>query len=151
VAGRTGRSEKTGTVIIQTLLPKQPAIQLALKHDYNAFVKAELPHREKCHLPPYWSMASITLRDTSYDRLNTASDSMKSLVDSITTASKLEIHVRGPMPAVISRIQRYHRNRIIIQAASAKPIQALFATLRASAPIRPAVKISFDMDPVNLL
>jgi primosomal protein N' (replication factor Y) len=151
VAGRAGRSEKTGTVIVQTLLPKQPVIQMALKHDYDAFVKAELAIRKKCHLPPYWSMASITLRDTKYDRLTAASDSMKNMIDGIIAAGKLDIAIRGPMPAIISRIQRYHRNRIIIQAASAKPIQALFAVLRASAPIRPAVKVSFDMDPINLL
>ncbi|MHC4483466.1 MAG: hypothetical protein ACYSW4_07955 [Planctomycetota bacterium] len=55
------------------------------------------------------------------------------------------------MPAAISRIQRFHRMQIIIQAAKAETIQRLFAGLRAAAPVRPVVRVAIDVDPVNLL
>jgi primosomal protein N' len=52
---------------------------------------------------------------------------------------------------VISRIQRFHRMQIIIQAPEAMTIQRLFSRLRAEPPIRPAVKVAIDIDPINLL
>ena len=151
VAGRAGRSEKRGTVIVQTLLPGQPAIQFALEHDFKHFIEAELGHRRKCNLPPYWRMAIIRLRDTKFDRLNTACEAMKQQVDGIIGHFGLEIKVRGPMPAAISRIHQFHRMQIILQAPSVGPLNRFFASLRAAAPIRPAVKIAYDIDPINLL
>ena len=52
VAGRAGRSEKKGTVIVQSCLPEQPAIQFAMKHDFDGFITEELKHRKACNLPP---------------------------------------------------------------------------------------------------
>lgn len=151
VAGRAGRSEKQGTVIVQTLLPGQPAIQFALEHDFQGFIEAELGHRQKCNLPPYWRMAIIRMRDTKFDRLNAASVAMKQQIDGIIGHCGLEIIVRGPMPAAISRIHQFHRMQIILQAPSVGPLSTFFTTLRISTPIRPAVKIAYDIDPINLL
>lgn len=151
VGGRTGRSEKRGTVIVQTLLPNQPAIQLALKHDFEGFVAAELPHREKCNLPPYWRMAIIRMRDVKFERLTAACEAMRQRVDDIIGRNGLDIKVRGPMPATIARIHRFHRMQIILQAASVGPLSAFFGVLRASGAIRPAVKIAYDIDPINLM
>jgi primosomal protein N' len=55
------------------------------------------------------------------------------------------------MPAVISRIQRFHRLQIVVQTPTPAIMGRLFAELRTSPPIRPAVKIAVDIDPVNLL
>jgi len=151
VAGRAGRSQKRGTVVVQTLLPDSPAIRFALKHDYEGFVKAEMPHRKNCNLPPYWRMAIVALRDTKFDKLTEASDAMKWRIDRMIEKYSLDIKVRGPMPATISRIQQFHRNQIIIQAASITPIQQLFAQLRSGPPIKPAVRVTIDVDPVNLM
>ena len=151
VAGRAGRSAKHGIVLVQTLLPDQPAIQFALKHDYNGFVSAELGHRQKCNLPPYGRMAIVHMRDTKFDKLEAACDAMRWRLDAIIEAEGLDIKLRGPMPATISRIQRYHRMQIILQAPDPAPLQSLFTTLRSAPPIRPAVKVAIDVDPVNLL
>jgi primosomal protein N' (replication factor Y) len=151
VSGRTGRGRKEGTVYVQTFMPDQPAIVFALKNDFEGFVTEELKHRRQCNLPPYWRMASIILRDTDYEKLEQASAVLRQRIDGIITAHNFDIKVRGPIPAIISRIQRYHRIQIILQGPDASIIQRLFASLRSSAPIRPAVKIAVDIDPVNLL
>ena len=65
VAGRAGRSEKGGRVLIQTFLPGQPAIEFARRYDYNGFVKEELIHRRACNLPPQWRMAVVLMRDSN--------------------------------------------------------------------------------------
>jgi primosomal protein N' (replication factor Y) len=152
VAGRAGRSAKKGIVFVQTFLPDQPAIEYALKGDFDGFVREELKHRKACNLPPYWRLAVIILRDMDFEKLETACRVMRERIDSVVAGDGLKIVVRGPMPAVISRIQRFHRMQIIIQAPRAEIIQRLFTSLRVRyMRIRPAVKIAIDIDPVNLL
>jgi len=151
VAGRAGRSAKPGVVFVQTFMPDQPAIQFALKYNYDGFVSAELGHRQKCNLPPYWRMAIIHMRDTKFDKLSEACQAMRWRLDAIIESEGLSIKLRGPMPATISRIQRYHRMIIILQAPDPAPLQKLFTALRSAPPIRPAVMVAVDIDPVNLL
>ncbi len=151
VAGRAGRSEKKGTVFVQTFLANQPAIRFALDGNFDGFVREELKHRRACNLPPFWRLALIVLRDMKSDKLDTACQQMRQRIDRIIRRDGLEANVRGPMPATISRIQRFHRMQIIIQAPEAATIQRLFTELRDQGPIRPMVKVAIDIDPVNLL
>ena len=151
VAGRAGRSEKKGVVFVQTFLANQPAIKYAVAGDFDGFVKEELKHRKACNLPPFWRLAVIVLRDIKFDKLDAACRQMRHRIDRIIEHQALKATVRGPMPAVISRIQRFHRMQIIIQAPEATTIQRLFSRLRTEPPIRPAVKVAIDIDPINLL
>jgi len=152
VAGRAGRSVKKGTVFVQTFLPNQPAIRFAVSGDFDGFVKEELKHRKACNLPPFWRLAVIVMRDRYFDKLDAASKAMRQRIDRIIEREGLKVTVRGPMPAVISRIQRFHRMQIIVQAPEATTMQQLFTSLRAHVwQVRPTVKVAIDIDPVNLL
>ena len=151
VAGRAGRSEKPGSVIVQTFLPQQPAIQLALRNDYQTFVEKELKHRQTCSLPPYWRLAIIQIRDTKYDRLTAAAEQMRLRIDHFIDSLGLEIKRRGPMPAPIERIQQQHRMQIILQSPTPTAFERLFEQLRRQPPIRPAVHIQPDIDPIYVL
>jgi len=151
VAGRAGRSEKRGLVFVQTYFPEQPAIKFALAQDFEGFVGEELKHRQACDLPPFWRLAIVMLRDPKHDKLETAANAMRQRIDGIVRQQRLHAKIRGPMPAVISRIERFHRIQIIVQTPDAATMRRLFTTLRADRPIRPAVKIAVDIDPVNLL
>jgi primosomal protein N' (replication factor Y) len=151
VAGRAGRSVKKGIVLIQTFLPDQPAIQFALNRDFEGFVQEELKHRRNCNLPPYWRLAVIVLRDTNYEKLEAASQNMRQRLDRIIKHNNLMINIRGPMPAPLSRLQRFHRMQIVVQAPEAGMLHQLLKHLRAAGSIRPIVKVAIDVDPVNLL
>lgn len=152
VAGRAGRSVKKGVVFVQTFLPDQPAIQFALKNDFDGFVKEELKHRRTCNLPPFWRLAGLIMRDRNFDKLQAACELMRRKVDDVIKRDNLKVNVRGPMPALISRIQQFHRMQIILQAPDAETMQRLFKGLRPDLwRIRPTVKIAVDIDPVNLL
>jgi len=151
VAGRAGRSAKKGVVFVQTFLGNQPAIQFALRGDFDGFVKEELKHRAACDLPPFWRLALITLRDRTFEKLEQAANAMRERIDRIIADEHLQIKVRGPMPATISRIQTFHRLQIILQAPAPAILHQLFTILRKSPPIRPAVTIAIDIDPVDLL
>ncbi|MBE0536825.1 MAG: primosomal protein N' [Phycisphaerae bacterium] len=151
VAGRAGRSEKGGAVIVQTLMPDQPAIRLAMANDFEAFVKAELPHRQRCNLPPFGRMAMIRAKDASFERLEAACQAIRRQVDAVIGREGLNITVRGPVPAAISRIHSFHRMQIILQAPSVEPLSRFFVCFRALPPVRPAVHSAYDIDPINLL
>lgn len=151
VAGRAGRSTKKGAVFVQTYLPDQPAIQFALKNDYAGFVNEELKHRKACNLPPFWRLAAIIARDKNFDKLEAACGRLRESIASIVERDNLDAIIRGPVPAVISRIQQFHRMQIIIRAPKADTINRLVTSLRTLGPTRPAVKVAIDIDPVNLL
>ena len=151
VAGRAGRSEKKGMVYVQTFFPKQPAIEFAVKNDFAGFLRQELEHRKACHLPPYWRMAIVAMRDTKHNRLVVAAEQMKERLETIITAGKLEISLRGPLEPAISRIQRHHRLHFILQAPAVAPIQWLFERFRGMSPLRPVVQTQVDIDPIGVL
>ena len=140
-----------GVVFVQTFLAEQPAIQFALKGDFEGFVEEELKHRRACNLPPFWRLACVVLRDKDFEKLEAACKVMRERIDFIVESEGLEAVVRGPMPAVVSRVQRFHRMEIIVQAPEAAVIQRLFDRLRKMGPMRPMVKVAIDIDPVNLL
>ncbi|MEN6427878.1 MAG: primosomal protein N' [Phycisphaerales bacterium] len=151
VAGRAGRSEKRGVVFVQTYFPEQPAVKFAMAQDFEGFVREELKHRQACDLPPFWRLAIVMLRDPKHEKLEVAAGRMRQRIDLVIQRERLQAKVRGPMPAVISRIQRFHRIQILVQTPDAATMRRLFAILRTDRPIRPSAKISVDIDPVNLL
>ena len=151
VAGRAGRSAKSGVVFVQTFLPDQSAIKYALKGDFQGFVSDELKHRKLCNLPPYWRLAAITMRDRNFEKLELACKNMRQKLDCIVQQQELAARIRGPMPAVISRIQRFHRMQIVVQVPDAESMRQLFSRLRTEPAVRPTVKVAIDIDPVNLL
>jgi len=91
------------------------------------------------------------MRDMKYEKLEKACEAMSERIAGIVKSAGLKAIVRGPMPCVINRVQRFHRMQIILQAPDATTMQRLFAEVRVAGPIRPAVKIAIDIDPVNLL
>jgi primosomal protein N' (replication factor Y) len=151
VAGRAGRSAKSGVVFVQTFLPDQSVIKYALKGDFQGFVSDEFKHRKFCNLPPYWRLAAITMRDRIFEKLELACNRMRQKLDRIVQQQGLAARIRGPMPAVISRIQRFHRMQIIVQVPDAESMRQLFSRLRAEPAVRPTVKVAIDIDPVDLL
>ena len=62
VAGRTGRGDRLGRVLVQTYSPDHPAIRSAAKHDYEGFAQNELPEREKYGVPPYGRFVRLIAR-----------------------------------------------------------------------------------------
>jgi primosomal protein N' (replication factor Y) (superfamily II helicase) len=151
VAGRAGRSTKGGRVLIQTFLPNQPAIKFAVNDDFEGFIKEELKHRQACMLPPFGRVALVRMRDTKYDRLNKAANTITEQLNDIISSLGLDIKLTGPMPAVIGRIQRYYRWQIILRTGNPNNFAELFRTFRRLKPPIWSVEVQVDVDPVNLL
>lgn len=91
------------------------------------------------------------MRDRNFDKLELACGRMRERIDRIIEQGQLKAMVRGPIPAVISRLQRFHRMQIIIQAPEAAVMQRLFAGVRAEQPVRPTVGVAIDIDALHVM
>jgi len=130
VAGRCGRAAADGYVIVQSYIPEEPAIKLACEHDYEGFSRGELMVRQRCNMPPYHRMARIIMRDRKLKKLEAQAKQLRDSIDKLPVQQRSAIEIRGPMPAGIARIENFHRQQILLKAATAEQIQTLLAKLR---------------------
>jgi len=151
VAGRCGRAEGTGRAVVQSFVPEEPAIQYACRHDYEAFAEEELEVRRRCGMPPFRRLARIILRDEKLAKLEVVGKRLRAEIDGIISEAEGSVEARGPIPAAIARLERYHRQEILLKAPQAGPLQRLLSRLRTEALGKLGVQAVVDVDPINLL
>ncbi|QOI99365.1 MAG: primosomal protein N' [Phycisphaeraceae bacterium] len=146
VAGRAGRGELPGRVIVQTYAPDSPPILHAAAHDYLAFAAEELELRRAADLPPARRMARIVCREQ---------DAAQARSRAVELASRLRaidgLDVQGPMEAPISRIAGYYRWAVEVYATGAGAIQRGLTSLRAAGLLKSDSRTAVDVDPISLL
>ena len=151
VAGRAGRGESPGRVVLQTFLPDDPAIEAAIRQDFVGFAKFELAHRREVGLPPFARMVRIILRDEEPQRLHKRSEDLAALLNGAIGAEQGAVQMKGPMPCAISRIAGNYRNQIVMLAATPAPLQRVLAAVRDKGGLTKGEKVAVDVDPVSLL
>jgi primosomal protein N' (replication factor Y) len=151
VAGRAGRGDAAGRVVVQTFLPDDPTIRMALKQDYAGFAATELAGRREVGLPPFVRMARIILRHQDQAQLHKIAHEVAQKVTAAIAGSGRGVTMRGPMPCPIGRIAGFHRNQILLQAERPEPLQAVLAAVRAAGGFAKAEAVAVDVDPVAML
>lgn len=151
VAGRSGRSEQAGRVVLQTFSPDTPAVALAAEHDYVGFAQMELAARVEMGLPPVGRMVRIVLRDLDHLKALGRANELASDLDRAKAALKLDVHLRGPFPCAVARIADHHRFEIQLIASAAAPLQRLMTELRNHSKLISDQHTAIDVDPVSLL
>ena len=155
VAGRAGRSRSSAgvaRVVVQTLMPNEPAITLASRHDFAAFAARELEFRREAGLPPIGRMARIVCRDKKPERAERrAHDISAALHAHADVAPGDALRVKGPMPCPIARIADHYRYAIELLAPTAAAVQRALARLRGSSLVRSDAHTAVDVDPIALL
>ncbi len=146
VAGRCGRGDEPGKAIIQTYNPEHPVLIAVTKHDYAAFIAAELPERRMLDYPPYGKL--ILLRFSSLD---------EAAVEKTVTEIGLALNeaaiagcyeVLGPAPATVMRANNRYRWQIMIKyLPNGTATLPNWDALRASC--SNLVKMTIDVDPQN--
>ncbi|MEN3331327.1 MAG: hypothetical protein V7641_692 [Blastocatellia bacterium] len=151
VAGRAGRGELRGRVVIQTYHPEHYSLVCAKAQDYDEFYRREIEFRRSMHYPPFNALINICVHDKEFDRASlTASDLAKELRDASRDAM---LRVLGPAPAPISRIKGEHRFQILIKARSrvrARDALNIAMTKMLARGANPR-SISIEVDPVSLM
>jgi primosomal protein N' (replication factor Y) len=150
VAGRAGRGDVPGRVILQTFLPTDPTIQAAIKQDYVGFATNELKHRKEVGLPPFARLARIIMRDQSLEKLEKSSESLAAKLQGALLQTP-GVDMKGPMPCAIGRIAGYFRYQIVLSAATPGPLQRVLSVMRDRGDLAKSDRIAVDVDPVSLL
>ena len=148
VAGRTGRGDKPGRVLVQTYSPDHPAIRLAARHDFEGFAQSELPVREQFGVPPYGRLVRIIARGPK-------EATVQAYMDELATAFKAEAHtsvrILGPAPAPVLKIRNLYRFHLQLRCPNTKPLQALAGTVPRRFPTPENVELAVDVDPISML
>lgn len=148
VAGRTGRGDRPGRVLVQTFAPETSAIQRAASHDYEGFVADELPHRQMHVAPPYGRLVRLVMRGRDAEAVQRA---IGGLAETIQAQVGEEVRLRGPAPAPVEKIKDLYRFHLLLGAPSPRPLQkVLHAVLAGYAP-PPGIELAVDVDPISQL
>jgi len=151
VAGRAGRGDAPGRVVLQTFLPDDPTIQSALRHDFLAFASNEIKNRRDVGLPPFSRMVRIILRDENQEQVHRHAEELTAELAKAADKHGEGVRLRGPMPCAISRIAGYWRDQILLTSPSPGRLQEILAEVRAAGGFSKTDRVAVDVDPVSLL
>jgi primosomal protein N' (replication factor Y) len=148
VSGRSGRGAVRGEVFVQTRAPFHPAIQFARHHDYAGFVEQELEFRAKLHYPPYERFILITARGRSEDKTLFV---MENLAKELTRLDLPATELTGPHPAPIARLDERYRFQIFLRTRRITAITPKLRPLFMDQTWPDDIRLTIDVDPVDLL
>jgi len=150
VAGRAGRGEQPGRVLLQAFRTAEPAVAAAAAHDYHGFARSELARREALCFPPYARLCAVRLQGNVEARVQAAAERLAGRARDLQRSRGGEVDVLGPAPAPIARLRGKHRFQLLLRARDHGPIHRLCRAL-FEVPLPPGVELSADVDPVGLL
>ena len=146
VAGRAGRGNTPGRVILQTYSPEHPVIQAVKTHNYNNFSVTELEQRAELNYPPYGNLILIKLSSIDAGEVERAAEI---LADRLIDILDPEFEILGPAPANIMRVARRYRWQILLKFPAAAKDKLPDLTLLRSHLSR-SVSMTIDVDPINI-
>ena len=156
VAGRTGRGDRGGLVMVQTYTPDHPSILLAAKHDFPAFAKLELAHRKEHGYPPYRRLARLIVRS---EKELAAGDFADGLAGAFREATNrlarrtppAEVRVLGPAECPVFKLKDLYRFHFQLQADSSGALHDVLREVLAAAKPPHGVEFQVDVDPYSML
>jgi primosomal protein N' (replication factor Y) len=153
VAGRTGRGDRGGRVIVQTFSPEHPAIQAASRHDYVSFATDEMNHRRKYNYPPIGSVGRIIIRGPVEEVTEAYAETLLQRLESARGALGFEVRILGPAPPPISKLRGKYRFHLLLQSLDPAHLGETIrrATESFTIPAKEEVQYVVDIDPVDML
>ena len=152
VAGRAGRSDRPGTVIVQTRDPEHPAIVFASRHDVRGFLEREIADRQELDYPPFARWAMIRIDGPDEARARAAAQRVADAASHTRAVSSGEVEVRGPRPAPLSRLQGRYRFQVLLRSKERRPLRAsLLALIPMREQLGAAIRMVIDVDPVKMM
>lgn len=152
VAGRAGRGQKPGRVLLQTWQPDHPAIQRAAHHDYEGFYKAEIEDRRDCAYSPFARLAAVRLDAGDEPTARRSIGLLAEVVKKHPITKSGAVQLLGPAPAPIERLRGRFRFRMLLRSRERAPLRTVMLAVmkRIEDGISPA-RATIDIDPVSML
>jgi primosomal protein N' (replication factor Y) len=150
VAGRAGRGEQPGRVVIQTWLPRHYAIALACTHDFPRFYREELARREPHGYPPFRSLVHASLAGKRAPAVERAAHALADLARELDAADP-GVELLGPAPAPLARIRDEFRWQLLLLGERGRLLQLARELSRRARPLLGAVSLRLDPSPLQML
>jgi len=151
VAGRTGRGEKAGHVLVQTFSPDHPSIVAASKHDFASFARDELVKRAQFGYPPHGCLARIIMRGPDLTETEGFAESFVRRLQTTRTLQGIDCRILGPAPPPLAKLRGKYRYHALIQTSEPEPLNRLI--VKTVVDIKPPKDIQYviDIDPLDTL
>ena len=146
VAGRSGRAEDAGRVMLQTTAPDHPVMKALVKSDRDAFMAAELHEREAYHLPPFYRLASLTVSGEDAKQVIQFAEQLAMLAPQSD-----KLRVLGPAPAPFAMLRGRYRHRLMIQAPRKVDLSTVIRQWLAAVKTPRHLRVLIDVDPYSFL
>jgi primosomal protein N' (replication factor Y) len=150
VAGRAGRGELPGRVLIQTYYPEHYAIQDAVKQDYPAFYERETQFRRAMAYTPFTSLANVIVRDTNLEKAIRWS---RQLSEYFSPHDGKGLRILGPAAAPLAKLKREHRFQFLLKSPKRSLLAKILGGAMAYLDLKeiPETAVLVDMDPLSLM
>ncbi len=150
VAGRAGRGQTPGRVVLQTYFPDHYAVQYAARHDFAGFYQKELQFRSWMHYPPYSALANVLIRSDKLDEALRWSGILGNWFDSTRHEG---VRVLGPAAAPILRLKRDYRYHFVLKSPSREKMNTVLRSMLAYATSHkiPRTQVIVDVDALWLM
>ncbi len=146
VAGRAGREERPGHVLIQTYMPEQPVMQALAAGDRDGFLAAEADARRVAGLPPFGRLAALIVSAADPDSADFACRALARAAPQLPGVSVL-----GPAPAPLAILRGRHRRRLLVKAERSVNLQAVLRDWLGRVRLGGSVRLQVDIDPYGFL
>lgn len=151
VAGRAGRGEQPGRVIVQTYYPEHYVLRHAIAQDFEGFFAEEVQHRRNLGFPPFVSLASMLIHHADLRVVIDTANRLRAALD--TANADRACRILGPAPAPLARLKNEHRMQLLIKGRDRRKMRAVIDQALADPKITAAEMrwVNLEIDPVNLM
>ncbi len=151
VAGRAGRGDRPGRVLIQTYHPEHYALQHACAQDYEGFYNEEIRYRQNYSYPPFVALGSFLVHGPDLNKVRTDAQELRKKLDGAN--ADRTVRILGPAPAPLSRLKGEHRFQLLIKSRSRKRLREVAdAALKSLADSGTNLRsINLEIDPVSMM
>jgi primosomal protein N' (replication factor Y) len=146
VAGRAGREERPGRVLIQTYMPEQPVMRALAAGDRDRFLEAEAAARREAGLPPFGRLAALIVGAGEPEAADFAARGLARAAPQLPG-----IAVLGPAPAPLAILRGRHRRRFLVKAERGVNLQAALRDWLSRVRVSSSVRVQVDIDPYSFL
>ena len=153
VAGRSGRGDDPGNVIVQTYAPDHYAMQHLVNHDYKSFFTAEKAFRRELNYPPFSRLVNLRLDGPKLEEVETKAKALgKKLREKQSKSQSFRhIEVLGPAPAPIEKLRNHYRWQLLLKGQQISSLLEFAGKAREFLPRSRTIRLHIDVDPYSML
>lgn len=151
VAGRAGRGERAGRVLIQTYQPENDAIVCAARHDFDGFYAKAIGERRDPAYPPFAHLALLRVDAADEALAERESSRLAALLGTHPALREERVELLGPAPAQLKKLRNRHRYQIFLRSGERGPLRRVLGDLVPRIERLRRVRVSLDVDPHSML